>query len=250
MSNVKISALPAGTVGRTDAFPIVQGGVTKAATFGHTHPESDVTNLTTDLSTITTNISNLQASGVTYTPLDQSTWVWVNQGGSTVAQSNGAVSLYKPVSDAGTNVRGRVQPVPASTPWTFLMIYNPIMSGGAVSTGFMLYDGTKCYLLGMMSATNLPLIQANKYTGVGTYNSTPYSAALSSWFPGPVIMKLTDDGTNNIWSVSLNQGKTFLTLLTEARTAFMTVTHVGIGMDGAGTASLGIGMEVLSWVQS
>lgn len=56
MSNVKISELPTGTIAGTDTLPVVKAGVTTKVTFSHTHAESDITNLVTDLSALATSI--------------------------------------------------------------------------------------------------------------------------------------------------------------------------------------------------
>lgn len=223
MADSKISALPAGIFAATDEVPVNKGGTT--------------TKVTLPL--------------VSMTPLDQSGWAWLNQGGATVAQGGGVVSLYKPASDTGTHVRGRIVAVP-STPWTMTMAYVPVLPATFSTAGFILYDGTKCYVLALGCSTPVTatLIQTYQYSNVSTNTSAASVACPPSFLQSPIYMSLTDDGTNNVFKVSMNGGRTYRTFLTEAHGAFLTATHVGLALDGPGTASIPVGMEVLSWVQS
>jgi hypothetical protein len=62
VANKKISELPTGTIAGTDTVPVVKVGVTTAVPFSHTHAESEVTSLVTDLAALDTRIDALEAA--------------------------------------------------------------------------------------------------------------------------------------------------------------------------------------------
>ena len=227
----KISALPVGTATSSTPFPAIVGGVTdqvtlepvytslagKAAT-SHTHAESDVTNLVTDLAAKAT-ISTLTP---TLTPLDQSSWTWVNQGAAVVTQSSTLVRLMAPTS-ATENVRARVVAVPATPYSVTAVVYpGPLRTGATTQIGLCFYDsaGGKIVAFGfnsnVASATNT--INVGKYTNVTTLASNITLGSLSSI--AEYWLRITDDGILHVYQVSFDKGINYETVLSEARATF------------------------------
>jgi hypothetical protein len=264
MSNVKISALPTGTVGSTDAFPIVQGGVTKAATFGHTHPQSDVTNLTTSLSGAQSDIATLQSQVITlqsqlpvFTPLVQSTWTWFNQGSAVVTQGDALVTLLSP-SATGTNIRGRLRGNYPSGTTTLIVVLRPWSQIAGSNTnlgvaGVTISDGTK-HKIFVAANFNFNTAAPPQSIWVGRYNTaTSASSAtvvdsLDIASNTTVWLKMVDDGVNQTFSYSFD-GQGYVQVLQESRTAFLTPSDIGICIT-CQSASQTQGGTFLSWSSS
>jgi len=287
MSNVKISALPTGTVGSTDAFPIVQGGVTKAATFGHTHPQSDVTDLTTDLAgkaaashthaesdvtslvsdlagkaatshthaesdvtNLVTDLANLQA--VAFIPLDQSGWAWVNQGAAVVKQGTRTVRLTL-ASEASENIRGRFIAAP-STPYTItaLIYAGPLNTTGLCNVGLAFREVSSQKIVYVAYAGNSngagPKFHVRKNTNATTNSSDVQSNPFIA--ASPTWVRIADTGTTITLSYSFD-GENFTSLVSETRATFFTTApdQVGIVIQNFG-ANIEIGGSIVSWVQA
>jgi len=263
MSDVKISALPVGVATSSTPFPAVVGGVTdqvtlapvytslagKAAT-SHTHVESDVTGLVTDLATRLiglTAFASLPAAGsagavyfftdspyvardngVTYDyffqgiqsfPLDDSggTWAWDNQGTASIVHSGGLTHLIVP--SATTNLRVRYETAPA-TPWTLTVLLRAMYfgAGNLAYTGIALRDGTgKIYIFYITDNRQFQAVRftnATTFSAIGPVNSTFVAAGMWHW------LRVTDDGTNISFHTSIDGVNFRQSGVNESRTAF------------------------------
>ena len=182
------------------------------------------------------------------TPLDQSGWAWVNQGGAAVTQSGGVVLLTGP-SNASDSFRIRKTSAPG-TPYSVTALVRARYSSAAANqqnAGICFRDGTgKLYVWYVSSAGQ---VQAVKWTNETTFSAVGAVNLSIVGIPGAWHwLRLTDDGTNLKFLLSLD-GVHFKEYGSEGRTAFFGSgpTEYGIHLDT--TASSGeVGLSVASLV--
>jgi hypothetical protein len=154
------------------------------------------------------------------------TWVWVNQGGATATDTNGVLALSGPNS-TGDSLRMICQSTPA-TPYTFVAKLLAI-SGAALqynSAGIIIRDSgaSKLMLMGKgftnagSVPANSPSLQIEKWTNSTTFSSQPY---VKTFTGPPVWLKVQNNGTNLIWSVS-NDGGNYTQIFSEGKNVYLT----------------------------
>jgi hypothetical protein len=180
----------------------------------------------------------------TITPLDQSSWSWVNQGGAAISQANGIVLMTAP-TDGGTNVRFRKTTAPA-TPYTVTVLCqpNPIFANTIHGIGFRESATGKLVGISLRTAAGdvRPLISARKQTNPTTFSAQDESGQV--FYPGPTFFQITDNGTNIILATSWD-GRNFTTRLSEARGTFFTTGPDEYGLWLENFSGADIGMSVL-----
>jgi len=246
MSDIKISALPVGVATSSTPFPAVVGGVTDQvtlapiytsldgkATTSHTHAESDVTGLTTDLSNLQSDVAELQVQfPIVLTPLNQSAWSWLNQGSAVVNQASNLVRLTAP-TDAGENIRSRIVIAPSAPYTVTALVYpGPLRTGATTQIGLCFYESSSGKIVAfgvdsnVASATNTVNVRKNTSTTVNSANTN--LGALSSI--SAYWLRITDNGTNLIYLVSFDGGINYETVLSETRGTFFTVAPDNYGI--------------------
>lgn len=171
--------------------------------------------------------------GSPYTPLDQSSWAWVNQSGATVAQTADKVALFAP-SVGSTNLALRVTTAPAR-PYTIELALVPkFLIAGSVSNlnwlGFVWRESATGKLTATThanfrasNANPPPACWAANYNSAtswnGLHNETPFFNGFVLPF-GDAWLRATDDGTTLTSHFSLDR-ITWTLLMTLPRTAFM-----------------------------
>lgn len=163
------------------------------------------------------------ASGV---PAGESAFTWLNQGGATATDINNSI-LLKGVNDATANVRGKHISAP-STPYTVIaavqMFHNTVTDAtGQPRGGIFFRESSTGELIWLISRHVTD--QAGIEFGVLKFNTaTSFSGeAATAVYTNPgglVWLKLEDNGTNLIASVSLD-GVNWRQLFSEGRTVFM-----------------------------
>lgn len=183
------------------------------------------------------------------TPLDQSGWAWVNQGGFSVTQANGIVYLAGPASGAGNNVKLRTVAAP-STPYTITAAIIPLTSGTFSLAGIALRNAASGRFIHINARHDRGVVVTKQNTAT-SFNSDPVTRTNAHGGGGTLLfLRMADDGTNVIFSYSVD-GVNFTQLFSEARTTFInTPDEVGITAGYEGTAVGGAGSSVLSWVQT
>lgn len=241
MADVKISALPSGTsLVDTDTLPVVRAGVTTAVNTG----------------TLVTDVSALK-SGPGYTALDQSAWTWKNQGSATVTQANNIVSLLSPTA-AGTNLRARLKGSYPSASFTLIVAVRPWMQfagnlTGLSAVGFVISDGTK-YKFTAAASFNFTTAANPSAVWTARYNTTTSASTATvidniQLANAVVWLKLVDDlSTTQTFSYSLD-GVTYVQILSETRTNFLTPTDMGVAILSQ-SGSQNAGGAILSWAQT
>lgn len=101
-----------------------------------------------------------------------------------------------------------------------------------VTVGFVISDGTQVYVLGPGAWTANPFFLTSEKSADATGGSGASQGGLvsagSGVPPTDIWLRVHDDKTNRIWSFSFD-GLTWVDILTEARTTFLTATQVGFG---------------------
>ena len=279
----KISALPVGAATSSTPFPAIVGGVTdqvtlapiytdlagKAAT-SHTHAESDITNLITDLANrvvglvafaslpgagtagavyfFTDSPLVVRDNGVSYdyflsgykvTPLNTSAWSWENQDTASVTTVAGQV-IFKSGTTPGTHMF--LHTAPATSVTTRIL---PNMAGGSGLAGICFREsGTGKIIAFFINVAKT--LQINKYSATDTFSSSPITSGAFAFFPMPITLRLLNGATLSFqYSVD---GAEYTTLFSEAKATFFTVgpNQVGFFSDsGASNANL----TVESWIE-
>jgi hypothetical protein len=163
---------------------------------------------------------------VTLTPLDQSTWTWVNQGAAAVTQFGGLVRFECP--NAGTeNVRARVMTLPGGTP-TVTAALAPfffVLGGGAdyMAQGLCLREsGTGkivSFMLQMGPAATWDFAY-RKNTNPTTFSAGANLLRRLGQVPSLVFLRLTILATTYEFHVSFD-GVNWLLAFSESKTAFL-----------------------------
>jgi len=192
-------------------------------------------------------------------PPANSGFSWVNQGGASVSEAAGSITLTDPHHN-NQNVRARVKAAP-STPYTiragFLPVIDPAASTNASDSGckfgVCVHDGTKFHAMeaNMHSSTRAYLFHGHKYTNATTnsaYNS------LNTYYPaqGPIIWLAIENDGSNIKGYFSFDGINWLEHFSES-ISFLTPTHVGFLMNNAinsGTPKFDNHVRLVSWEQA
>jgi hypothetical protein len=96
---------------------------------------------------------------------------------------------------------------------------------------------------------NNVLLVSYKWSSPTAFNSNYFERGISTLsYPGqPVFLKISDDNTNRIFSISFD-GTNFFNVYTVGRTDFITSDEVGFGLESGQTA-YPTGMKVLHWAE-
>jgi hypothetical protein len=187
---------------------------------------------------------------------DQSLFSWVNQGTATIDSTYGPSVLIAPApGGAGDDIHLRVLTVIA-TPYDVLACFAPnIEPFDQISCGVVFREsstGKLIFFRFMFDTTSAitksdVIFSVDTYTNPTTFNSN-YAVASAGFLRGAVIwLKMTDDGTDLIWSYS-NDGVNFVIITTQSRTNFLALgpNQVGFAIN-SNTTSGAAGMTLLSW---
>ncbi len=167
------------------------------------------------------------------TPIVQADFSWVNQGGATETARGAAVTLQNEAGRTNQNVAVRVKTAPA-TPWTVTAAFLVTSNFGNTVNGFaglclresatgkfMSFDAFQQDLSNGQRFVSFA--QSAGPTG-GFTTVTNTNGAVSF----PIWMRLTNDGTNLVWSYS-GDGFTWVQLSTELKTAHFTTAPDQVG---------------------
>jgi len=180
-------------------------------------------------------------------PVD-SDFAWANQGTATVAGTWGGVYLdVPPVS--GQNIRVRKKAAPA-TPYTISVAFVanlPAVNFSTVHLGFRKSDDGQIKHLryGWFNAWHM-----DRATGTPTSDAGA-GATIDPWdLYRPVHLRISDDGTNIVYSWS-HDGRVWFTVVSEARAFAFTPNEIFWGVDNRYAAgSHTVGAYLIHWQQS
>jgi hypothetical protein len=182
----------------------------------------------------------------------------VNQGSATLTDSNGALFFTTPANASADAIHLFKKAAP-STPYTLTVAIVPLwgnanVGGQGIFCGILFRESSsaKIVFFNLESSTAAGMfgIDAMKWTDATTF-SARYSLTLPSTsagiIPASLIwLRITDDGTNRICSISYDSVN-FLTIHSVGRTDFLTANEIGIG--GYGYASQA-SFSILSWKEA
>ena len=196
---------------------------------------------------------NYYYEGFPVTPL--SIAGWTGFATPTTDTTDGVVTMTNLVS-GGTQLRGYLRGSYPAQPFTLIVGVRPLFNiAGSVTNlaviGFTVSDGTK-HKICVYSNFQFNTAGGPTTFFVGKYNS-PTSAVSGTDvsnlnFTNEVVwLKLVDSGGNQTFSFSYNK-KTWVQILSEARTTHLTPSDIGIVMTSqGGTPSFNQGGEIVSW---
>lgn len=154
---------------------------------------------------------------------------WVNQGAATVDETAGDVLLACAAAGGGSP-RLRTKACPGSTPWQadFALIadVDPSESAvGWVAVGFRESGGGKLITLRMMlDSGSIPTLWLDKWNSATSFNTNINTLVINRNLmmqPGPLYLRLQDDGTNLKTFFSLTAGRTWRPALSTTRADFL-----------------------------
>lgn len=165
--------------------------------------------------------------GFKATPPPSTGWSWVNQSTSTIATTNGTQVLSIPASGANS-IRARVRSIP-SAPYTVTMGFTWAADAAAsCEAGIAMRNasGSTVSIYGVSSPANG--VFANKWTNPTTFSAN-YSVSSQVVMPNRafVLVRIADNSTNRIFSVSHDRGLTWTQMLSVTRTDFHTPDEIG-----------------------
>lgn len=180
-------------------------------------------------------------------------FAWINQGGSTVDATNGAILLSGPAT-AGDSIRIRKKSAPTA-PWVLTAYIMPLTgdqgaSGSTFGIGFRQSSDGKLHLL-MLDQNPSGSLYSIKFTDPTTFSATYTSATYASlninMRPPINWLRITDDNTNRKcwWSVD---GFTWVEFHSIGRTDFLTANEILFFVNSA-DASIATSIRLHSWKQ-
>lgn len=141
---------------------------------------------------------------------------WINQGGSSVADSAAGITITRPTG-GGNDVWTYRRKTAPSTPYviTALLSLTTKDPGAINQIGLGWYDGTnKVHVArAILNSTAVPYIYVSQYSTPTAFNGHDFSNVQCNY---PVWLRIADDGTNISFQYS-NDGVNFVVLYTAAK---------------------------------
>jgi len=184
-------------------------------------------------------------------------WSWINQGGATIttnaSKDVGSLYLRAPLV-GGDNLRCYVRSLPAGK--TAIVAFRPYLQPVALnvpSVGILWRESSSGKLSVMNAVRNSgsPFdmgIGLPKFTLPNSFSASynPPSSDAKWVYGGVLWMKMQDDGSNRIFSLSVD-GENFHTHHSVGRTDFLTADQFGFFVNSAGMEA---GLQLLRWEES
>lgn len=169
-------------------------------------------------------------------------FAWINQGSATVDATKGGIFLYGPAA-AAFNLRIRKKA--KSPPYTITAAFTMIGTLTANSFGGVLWRESGSGKLVTFIAAGGQTLQLTKWNDPNTAVSN-YVANVAASYGQPIWVRLADDNTNRIVSMS-QDGQNFVQLHSVGRTDFMTADEVGFYVSAE---TRDFGLTLLSWKET
>lgn len=180
-------------------------------------------------------------------PVDAS-FAWINQGGASVDTTYGGIYLAVPAA-AGVNWRIRKLAAP-STPYTITACFLLDTFGADnayIALGWRESSSSKIVTFGLQMNTGSRL-KVDKWTNETTFSATYIDFIARSGSSSCAWLRITDNGTNRICSVS-SDGQHWIAVHTVGRTDFLTANEVLFGGQSQ-NGTYDAGFSLLSWKQT
>lgn len=174
------------------------------------------------------------------TPTSSAGWSWANQGSSTVTDNpSGTMTMAHPGASGTThNWSHLVKTLPVGNyTWTVFLQFHMINT--ACSGGITLRnDSTGAFVTFGVGVTSTPsnVLFFDKMTNNTTFSASYFSVAGSTAGYALRWLKIQDNGTNRIVSISYD-GEAWIQLYSVSRTDFTTPTQYGFSLRGTGNST-------------
>lgn len=176
-----------------------------------------------------------------------SAWTWVNQGGASLTDDAGSLLLTVP-TNTGDSLRTLVKAAP-STPYTITALVEVYASiGNTAFSGLVFRESATSEIVGFGLNSSGNELRVMKWTNSTTYSADYTLTYLPLNLPALMWLRITDNGTNRISSISVAGGR-FVTVHSVGRTDFLTANQVGFYLN-VNSAVRGSAMRILSWKES
>lgn len=175
-------------------------------------------------------------------------FAWINQGGATVTDAGGGIHLHGPGGGPGGNARIRKQTAPA-TPYVITALMSPCLFFKDFHTyGLVFRQSSDGKLVTFDHTANgtLRQLRVTQWTNATTATAAVQPISLfTGFFPW---MRIADNGTNRIYSVSAD-GQNWTQFYSEARTTHITADEVGFHVvaENSAVPNLDAAVTLLSW---
>lgn len=180
------------------------------------------------------------------TPPVDSDFAWVNQGGATTDATFGGVTLVGPAT-SGDSLRIRKKAAPA-TPYTITACFLPTFNvASSCNMGLVFRQSSDGKLASIHLTSAAGNIVVLKWTNQTT-PSTAYVSATAWPMTTPVWLRIADNGTNRISSMS-GDGKSWVVAHSVSRTDHLTADEVGFYVNAQSSTQI-VAMTLLSWVEA
>jgi len=148
-------------------------------------------------------------------------------------------------TDAGASSTDRAifngKAVPVSTPWTATgkIRVSPSLATEFVRAGLAIYNSSsgKLLFVGINNQSGAAHLVVMYFTALGTFSSSPYDKTILP-INVPLWYRITDDGTNNLFYISFDDGVTFTLVATCSRASFFTADKVGVAIETFGAITV------------
>lgn len=172
--------------------------------------------------------------GFEATPPPSSGWSWVNQGSSTITTTKGTQVMAIPASASNSN-RVRVRSIP-SAPYTVTIGFSymgDFASGTGPDAGLVLRNNAGGTLSFYAVTSNDVEVFSNKWSSptafASGYTMSPTAQALGN--AQRVLLRIADNSTNRIFSISHDMGLTWTQMLSVTNTDYHTPDEIGFFMN-------------------
>ncbi len=190
------------------------------------------------------------SSDIPQVPLVDTGFSWVNQGDSTLTVTSTSTTLYIPASGSA-NQRLRVRAAP-STPYTIVAGFRGaaiLANYGQLSPIVLRESGTGEIITFSIGVTGGPAafgVTVSRWNSPTSYNGNyaPHAWALLGT-DNAFFFKLEDNGTNRIFSVSIDGGRVFYEVMSVASTDFLVADEIGFGANSENNTPMIL--ELLHW---
>jgi hypothetical protein len=177
-------------------------------------------------------------------------FAWINQETAAITAAKGGIYLFDTAASAATlDMRIRKKAAPA-TPYTITAAFLSLVPGVDFAAFGLLFrqssDG-KLAAFRVVHNTNWT-IQADKWTDATNFSAS-YTAVTYKYVPSPIFLRIADNGTNRICSVSAD-GQNWAEIHSIGRTDFMTADEVGFFINPQTTSGLIVGATLIHWKQA
>lgn len=191
------------------------------------------------------NVVDARYQGIRLVDPTALSWSWVNQGTSTVTETNQRCCIT-PQAGAGSHshrLRVKTAPTPPYTITALVKFLGYNQNYNSVGLAFRQSSDGKLHTFANYFYNNVWYIYSRKFSSPTAW-SADYTSQIGIW-SNPMWLRIADNNTNRICSISAD-GITWLSFHSVGRTDYLTADQVGFYCDPY-AANQGSLISILSW---